>query len=286
MRKLPFFAVFVVLLATFVAGCGNLVKENGSKSGAVPLTEEAKQVISQYSGLGAQHNEMLYDFYFDNDSLRSVAAPTSQQYKSLSISDYFGQLDKVCYFDSMDSSQRNAVGTGMTAQMVEQDLISPGAAGYIARVESILINPLDSLEATQNAITAVEAQAIPQLSGTDLDQFMSYAETAKASLDFWADNYATLSGETDEDSARFFSWIRKKWDEYKHKLAMMAASDAAGAAAGAVVGASIGAGAGGIGAVAGAAIGAAAASVASSAQGFQTGKLCVVIPLEKIKQKM
>ena len=267
----------------FAAGCGNVMK---NASGSPVYSEEVQSVIYQYSCIGVEHNKLLSDFYFDNESLRSVTAPSSIHYKSLSVEEYFGKFEKAYYFESMDDTMRSTVGTGMTAQMVEKNLISSGVAHYIAKIESILNAPLNSLEATQEAITAVEAESIPQLSGGDLDQFMSYAETAKASLEFWTDNYILLSGENDEESARFFSWIRRKWNQYKNKLAMMAASDAAGAAAGAAVGATIGASISGVGAGPGAIIGATAAGTASSAEGFKTGKLCIVVPLTKIKQKM
>lgn len=283
MKKASFCIGALALLVVIAVGCNNVVK--GADNTPV-YSEEVQKVIQQYHGIGEEHNKLLSDFYFGNDSLRSVAVPSSGDYKSLSVEEYFGKFEKAYYFDSMDDAARSAVGTGMTTQMVEKELISSGAAQYIAQIESILNTPLDSLEATQDAITAVEAQAIPQLSDGDLDQFMSYAETAKASLEFWTDNYTVLSGENDEESARFFSWIRRKWNQYKNKLAMMAASDAAGAAAGAAVGAKLGAAIGGVGAGPGAAIGAAVCGGASSIEGFKTGKLCIVISLDKIKREM
>ncbi len=271
MKKVSFCIGAVALLVAIAVGCNNVAR---GATGAPVYSEAVQKVIQQYHGIGEEHNKLLSDFYFGNDSLRSVAVPNSGDYKSLSIEEYFGEIDNVYYFGSMDSSRRNAVETSMTVQMVERDLISSGAAQYIAQIESILNAPLDSLEATQEAITAVEAQAIPQLSGGDLDQFMSYAETAKASLGFWTDNYTILSGENDEESARFFSWIRRAWNKHKHKLAMMAASDAAGAAAGAAVGIVISGGN-----TAAALKAAVKSSAASSAAGFRAGKLCVVIRL-------
>lgn len=274
MKKASFCIGAVALLVAIAVGCNNVAR---GTTGAPVYSEEVQSVIQQYSDIGVEHNKLLSGFYFDNESLRSVAVPDSTHYKSLSVEEYFGKFEKAYYFDSMDDAARSAVGTGMTAQMVENELISSGAARYIARIESILNAPPDSLESTQEAITAVEAEGIPQLSGGDLDQFMSYAETAKASLEFWTDNYAVLSGEEDEDSARIIAWFRRKWNQYKNKLAMMAASDAAGAAAGAAVGAVAAAASGNPAVIA---VVAAACSAASSAEGFRTGQLCVIVKLK------
>ena len=116
-------------------------------------------------------------------------------------------------------------------------------------------------------------------SGSELCEFISYAETAKASLAFWSENIEMLEAGVDKNSKKGRWIFRRLWNKYKHKIAMMAASDAASSAAGAGAGYAIG---GPHGAV----IGAALAGAVSSLQGFRNDSVCVVVPIDKIKEML
>ena len=116
-------------------------------------------------------------------------------------------------------------------------------------------------------------------SGSELCEFISYAETAKASLAFWSENIEMLEAGVDKNSKKGRWIFRRLWNKYKHKIAMMAASDAAGSAAGAGAGYAIGG-------PHGAAIGAAVAGAVSSLQGFRNDSVCVAVPIDKIKKML
>lgn len=152
---------------------------------------------------------------------------------------------------------------GLVSEMLSENLISGSAAQSIKKIEEVLNDPEKSVEEMDYAITQIQKETIPLLSGDDLSQFMAYAETAKASLVFWDENYDELS-----------YGIRGERSVFK-RIAMAAASDAAGAAAGAAFGASI---AGKPGAIAGGTV----AGAASSAAGWKSKKLSIVIPFTKI----
>ena len=78
------------------------------------------------------------------------------------------------------------------------------------------------------------------------------------------------------------------WNKYKHRLGMMAASDAAGAAVGALIGAGFGTQILGApyGTEIGAVIGATVVGSASSAEGFKTDAICIVVSLDSIRKKI
>lgn len=272
---------FLVLVFAVLIGCGNNV-EKGS------LSETERELYSvlpeSYAAVGTAHNELLADFYFGEEN--RAARNAGVHYKDLSVEAYFGDFAERYEFSAFSvQTARNAVeeDCSMAHEMMEKELISEESVKYIEQVEAILDNLPDSLEETKDAISTVELNSLAVSGGEVLPEFISYAETAKASLEFWSENIELLE-ETENTEAR---WILKRlWNKYKHKLKMMAASDAAGAAAGAAVGAAIGAPIAGVGAGYGAAVGAAIAGAASSAEGFKKDCVCIIIPLSKIQKKV
>lgn len=267
------------MAVVFSMGCENDLSCCKGKS-SVKLSEKEKDVIAQFSVIGEQHNQILTDYY-ELNSGRFVEAVSLHENK---FNEYF-EVDGETIFitiEEKDSAFRSSSNeVSLVEELDKQGFIYSSAEDYILRVENILEEPSDSLESTQIKILQIEQEAINNLAGDALVQFMSYAETAKYSLSFWYDSYETLEGE--KASARF---ITSLWKKYKKKVAMAAASDAAGAAAGALAGATIGSAIPGVGSATGAVVGAAVAGAASSAEGFKKGKLCVVVPLTKIKKKL
>ncbi|MCM1322064.1 MAG: hypothetical protein NC041_07935 [Bacteroides sp.] len=241
-----------------------------------------------YAKIGAEHNEILSDFYFGETKTKRTAFDSGINYKELSVEDYFGEISESYYFKSFLTGSARSISESdcfITQQMLEEGLVSEEAGKYISQVEKLLDNMPDSLEETKEAISSIELNSLEESSETILPEFISYAETAKSSLEFWSENIELLEGNYQNNSEA--RWILKKlWNKYKHKLKMMAASDAAGAAAGAALGAAIGAPIAGVGAGYGAAVGAALAGAASSAEGFKKDTICIIIPLERIKEKL
>lgn len=274
------FMYLMLGFATVLAmGCSSDLSFDKRES-SVQLSEQEKNIIAKFSAIGEQHNQILTDYY-ELHSGRFIEASSLHEDK---FDDYF-EIDNETIFISIESENTEFRSASEEFSLVEkldnQGLVYSDAQKYILSVEKILEEPCESLERTQNEILKIEQDAINNLSDDALVQFMSYAETAKYSLTFWSDEYEVLAEEN--PSARFISSL---WKKYKKKVAMAAASDAAGAAAGAAIGASIGSAIPGVGSATGAAVGAVVAGAASSAEGFKKGKLCVVIPLTKIKNKL
>lgn len=144
--------------------------------------------------------------------------------------------------------------------------------------ENILHDLPDTIEETRDVISSIELDCISTSNESVLPEFISYAETAKSSLEFWAENIELLEGTANDNTGR---WIFKDlWNKYKHRLGMMAASDAAGAAAGAAIG---------FAATKSSYVAAGCAVVAgavSSEEGFRQDCVCIIIPLEKIQAEI
>lgn len=267
-------AVLVLSGIIMMIGCSQDVKIADTSS----VSDAVKEAVASYSSIGEQHNKVLEEFYFGAGGQSRSALAEGGNYKDLGANDLYGSAEYI-YFGDM-STGRSATSTSITNELVEKELLSPGAVELISRMENLLLNPLGTRELMEQAILEIQELAVSTLKGTELDQVMSYAETAKASLEFWTENMGTLTGENEGWS------LTKWWNTNKHRIAMTAVSDAAGAAVGAILGASIGSSAGGVGAGPGAGVGAVICGAASSIQGFKDDKFCVVIPWEKISDSV
>lgn len=278
MKKIKFlFLLSAAVLCLF--SCSNNAKEVSGENDI--LESKLYSIIpEEYCNIGKSHNKILNDFYFSNT--QRSASSTEINYKDLSVEDYCGKIDTVYYIRSIPQEiARNAASTDISAAQFMEDkkLISAESSKYIALTESIIEKPSNSLEETQAAISKIELNALNEKSGSELCEFISYAETAKASLAFWSENIEMLEAGVDKNSKKGRWIFRRLWNKYKHKIAMMAASDAAGSAAGAGAGYAIGG-------PHGAAIGAAVAGAVSSLQGFRNDSVCVVVPIDKIKKML
>lgn len=278
MKKIKFlFLLPAAVLCLF--SCSNNAKEVSGENDI--LESKLYSIIpEEYCNIGKSHNKILNDFYFSNT--QRSASSTEINYKDLSVEDYCGKIDTVYYIRSIPQEiARNAASTDISAAQFMEDkkLISAESSRYIALAESIIEKPSNSLEETQAAISKIELNALNEKSGSELCEFISYAETAKASLAFWSENIEMLEAGVDKNSKKGRWIFRRLWNKYKHKIAMMAASDAAGSAAGAGAGYAIGG-------PHGAAIGAAVAGAVSSLQGFRNDSVCVVVPIDKIKKML
>lgn len=254
----------------FVAGCAQDIRIAPS----VSVSEATWEAVVSYSEIGRQHNLELERFYFSQVNGMNRMAGAIVDYKALELESVYGQVEFLD-FGSM-SGGRNADGTTVVETLAEKKLVSQAAVDLLGRIERLLRNPLATRELMDQAILEIQELAVSTLEGTELDQVMSYAETAKASLEFWSENFGTLTNQNQGWS------IQQWWDTNKHKIAMMAVSDAAGAAVGAILGASFGSSVGGVGAGPGAGVGAVICGAASSIQGFKEDKFCVVIPWEQL----
>lgn len=106
-------------------------------------------------------------------------------------------------------------------------------------------------------------------------------------MDFWNENIEILENNEELNNVDR-GIISDIWNKYKHRLGMMAASDAAGAAVGALIGAGFGTQILGApyGTEIGAVIGATVVGAASSAEGFKTDAICIVVSLDSIRKKI
>ena len=277
MKKIKFLFFLPAVLCLF--SCSNNAKEVSGENDI--LESKLYSIIpEEYCNIGKSHNKILNDFYFGNT--QRSASSTEINYKDLSVEDYCGKIDTVYYIRSIPQEiARSAASTDISAAQFMEDkkLISAESSKYIALTESIIEKPSNSLEETQAAISKIELNALNEKSGSELCEFISYAETAKASLAFWSENIEMLEADADKNSKNSRWIFRRLWNKYKHKIAMMAASDAAGSAAGAGVGYALGG-------PHGAAVGAAVAGSVSSMQGFRSDSVCVAVPIDKIKKML
>lgn len=130
---------------------------------------------------------MKSDFYFGNTN--RAAREAGVDYKNLSAEDYFGKISERYEFMTFSSmSARNAenskANNSVTQMMLEKDLISNEAGKYIEQVENILHDLPDTIEETRDVISSIELDCISTSNESVLPEFISYAETAKSSLEF------------------------------------------------------------------------------------------------------
>ena len=277
-----------MVAATTFLSCKNEVNDPVSKEIEFKNEKELLLILPEkYEEIGINHNDMLNDFYFNNANRQILNAKVS--YKDFSIEEYFGRIDKKYYFKDMiyDFSRNASNDVSVTETLVRNELLTEEGAEYISKIESILDEPLNSLEETKNAISEIEIEVLDNPENESLYDFFSYAETAKASLDFWNENIEILENNEELNNVDR-GIISDIWNKYKHRLGMMAASDAAGAAVGALIGAGFGTQILGApyGTEIGAVIGATVVGAASSAEGFKTDAICIVVSLDSIRKKI
>lgn len=276
MKKIKLIVLMLVTTIGIIS-CNNDLEKDTKLEKTVVVSE-------RFSDIGRAHNEMLNDFYYGDNSSRNA----SKSYRDLSIEEYFGVIDKkyVVKDIGVQNARTADEGTQTASDILLEELsVSEISCSYISQVEEILETSFESMEETKKAITEIEAEALVKNSEDDIFEFLSYAETAKASLEFWNENLEILE-ENREKGEASRGIIKNLWNKYKHKLGMMAASDAAGAAAGAAVGAIYGSQIPAVGTALGATIGATVAGAASSAEGFKKDCVCIIIPLTDIQKKI
>lgn len=246
MKKIGFVALFAATLVAMTAtGCKNQL-EGANEKPVVELGE-----------IGTLHNTILTELYHIGEANRAADAGTTEA----DIAAYFGSYETI----AVAANSKD----GIVQALVAQDIVSDAAAEYIYKVESLLANPLDTLEEAFASISAIESEAKEALFGTDFIAFESYADTAKASLLFWTENIETIDGRKEAESGR---WIIKDFlKKNKDRVANAAASDAAGAAAGAVRAITIGKKGRDIVTFAG------KSSALSSAKGYNENRVVVVL---------
>lgn len=101
--------------------------------------------------------------------------------------------------------QQFCFGFQFTGFLVESKYVSDLAATYIQKIEEILDKDYSELEEFLDEISKVELRALENLTGTDLDNVMYFAESTKTIFAYFS--------EIDDDSvdARGLkSWAKKK----------------------------------------------------------------------------
>ena len=142
--------------------------------------------------------------------------------------------------------------------LLENNYISETAAAYIKRVESAIDNAA-SKAGFNKEVSAIETEAMKNLSDSDLDSVMYYAEAAKASADYWAE---------DDGEARF------SFRKFRKRIKKIMISSSLGTLAGGLVG-----GAASGGSPIGIAAGAVKSCLASAKEAYDTGKISVVVKI-------
>ena len=93
-------------------------------------------------------------------------------------------------------------GTGF---LVESKYVSDLAATYIQEIEEILDKDYSELEELLDEISKVELRALENLTGTDLDNVMYFAESTKTTFAYFSE----IDDDT-VDARGLKSWLKKK----------------------------------------------------------------------------
>ena len=198
-------ATFAVMGIVFTGCKDSLVETSSSKTSAIEL-----------GAIGTQHNAILSEFYQLNNASRSASTGLTDE----DVEEYFGDCQTLLSTSYEDANT-------IVSSLVSEANISEEVVPFIQQIEDLLENPTDSLDTMISAIVSIEEDAYKTLSEELYAEFESYADTAKASLMFWTENYELLSSESSARSTSSSSTV-SVWQ----RIAMSVASDAAGAIAG------------------------------------------------------
>lgn len=142
--------------------------------------------------------------------------------------------------------------------LLENNYISETAASYIRRIESAIDNA-GSKASFNEEVSAIETEAMENLSDSDLDSVMYYAEASKASADYWAE---------DDGEARF------SFRKFRKRIKKIIVSSSLGALVGGLAG-GVASGSSPIGI----ATGAVKSCIASAKEAYDTGKISIVVKI-------
>jgi len=202
MKKKNVASVFILGIFAIFISCSDKLAETQEEI-------NKDEIILRYQQIGIEHNNVLARYYAPYVKSGTVSIVDEEAY----FNDFFGITEdsKVLQLPRLlirsGENTESSVAESLVAEMISEDLVDLNAAVYMEQVEQILKNPPENIDEIQfaivemqKAITDIEYQAIPLLKNVGLDEFMSYAETAKASLLFWAENYEVLTGSDLEES--------------------------------------------------------------------------------------
>lgn len=233
MKKSFFPLLFPLVL---LASCTGQISDSGSSG------RELSREFGEYSDFGSSLKDALNSAY-SGGARSSVSAETENDAQVYTLPE-------------------NQTGTEF---LLEGGYVSPAAADYMQEIEELLDADYDELDELLAEISKVEERALARLSSSDLDSVMYFAESAKASLEFWTEADCNNAG-----ARGFRSWLKKKANRIKKA--------AISAGIGAVVGGAIGFVTGG---VPGAVAGAIAVGAASCGYGYSNNAVSVSVKISK-----
>ncbi|MBQ9630746.1 MAG: hypothetical protein IJR49_04090 [Treponema sp.] len=286
------FILSIVLMTSIFVGCKfetNILAKNNNpsitKTKWANLVENRPTTVQQFDGVGVNHNEMLDDLYSELSLYKN--SPSRKATLGFLSNEEINIVINKFFFENTGTRSATEIFYAPNSEK-ESYVFSNETQHYINIIDDVVSNKDAELDIILADIEQIEIQAESNIPEIDKNAFFSYTATIRASLAYWTEHleeWDALRGIHYEDSqierGAILNWFKKQ----RKKIAMCAASDAAGAAVGAGIGAGLGSAAGGPGAVVGAAIGATIVGAASSAQGWSTGELCIVIPWSKLKSK-
>lgn len=239
MKKILSSVIASLMLMSFVlSGCSQL------SDGETKTSSSSTAQFGKYSEFGASVKSRFEEKFGDAEEARSALLSETSVAESAENSD-----ENVEYLDEDVSGAE---------YLLENNYISETAAAYIKRIESAIDNA-GSKASFNEEVSAIETEAMENLSDSDLDSVMYYAEASKASADYWAE---------DDGKARFsFRKFRKRI-----KKIMLSSS------LGTLVGGLVGGGVSG-GSPIGIAMGAVKSCIASAKEAYDTGKISVVVKI-------
>lgn len=269
----------LIILSIILVGCSppDITDNKNTEVKWYNVTENRTELAREFDRVGINHNKELDNIYQELNFYKN--SKRSSKENGLSIN----EVNKI-----VDSYYSMKYSRNIT-EITENEIIEYNSLEDLELTEkvSFYINQFDNIVKNNNSnelifkkVELLETEAINNLTQEESYILLSYSATMRASLAYWNENLENWDNLLTHEErlllkSRFvWPWERIKW---------MATSDALGAAAGAAVGAVIGLRFGGVGAAVGAGIGAAIAGVISSKEGWNTGRLCIIVPLTTIE---
>lgn len=163
MKKILSSVIASLMLVTFILySCSHLSDEE------TKATSSSTAEFGKYSEFGASVKSGFEEKFEDAENARSALLSET------SVKESDETDENVEYLDEDASSAE---------YLLENNYISETAAAYIKRIESAIDNA-ESKSGFNEEVSAIKNGAMENLSDSDLDSVMYYAEASKASADY------------------------------------------------------------------------------------------------------
>lgn len=239
MNKIISSVIASLMLMSFVLSSCSQLSEGETKT-----SSSSSANFGKYSEFAASVKSGFEEKFGDEEEARSALLSETSTKESEENSD-----ENVEYLDEDVSGAE---------YLLENNYISETAAAYIKRIESA-IDSAGSKTGFNEEVSAIETEAMENLSDSDLDSVMYYAEASKASADYWTE---------DDGEARF------SFRKFRKRIKKIMISSSLGTLVGGFLG-GVATGHSPIGIAAGAIGG----CISSAKGAYDSGEICIIVKI-------